>query len=289
MSSAYTDQRTSVPVAVSSGEDPASVIGLKMVWKPRGALSDSGDLVDRVLEARGLHDRAEQFLNPSLRSLHEPGLIPGLERSARRLLKAIEEGERIVVYGDYDVDGVTASAILIHTIRAISPDAKVRSYIPHRIDEGYGLNERAISTLHEEGADLIVSVDCGITAIEPARRARELGLDLIITDHHNPPASVDDLPDAYEVVHPRHPDSQYPFGELCGAGVAYKLAWQLCVLHSGSERVHPELRQVLVEMLGFAALGSIADVVPLIDENRVIVKHGLRQIPHCRNEGLRSL
>lgn len=265
-----------------------------MVWKPRGTGSDSSaldksDLVDRVLEARELQDQSEQFLNPSLRSLHEPGLIPGLERSAQRLLRAIKNGERIVVYGDYDVDGVTASAILIHTIRAISADAKVRSYIPHRIDEGYGLNEQAIATLHEEGADLVVSVDCGITAIEPARCARELGLDLIITDHHNPPASIDDLPDAFAVVHPRHPESKYPFGELCGAGVAYKLAWQLCVLHSGSERVHPELRQVLVEMLGFAALGSIADVVPLIDENRVIVKHGLRQIPHCRNEGLRSL
>ncbi|MCR9077148.1 MAG: hypothetical protein NXI07_14000, partial [bacterium] len=127
-----------------------------MVWKPRGAGSDSGDLVDRVLEARNLQDQAEQFLNPSLRSLHEPGLIPGLERSAQRLLEALEKDERIVVYGDYDVDGVTASAILIHTIRAISADAKVRSYIPHRIDEGYGLNEQAISTLHEEGADLIV-------------------------------------------------------------------------------------------------------------------------------------
>lgn len=289
MSSAYADQRVSVPVEVSAGVSPASVSGLKMVWKPRGAGSGSGDLVDRVLEARNLQDQAEQFLNPSLRSLHEPGLIPGLERSAQRLLEAIEKDERIVVYGDYDVDGVTASAILIHTIRAISADAKVRSYIPHRIDEGYGLNEQAISTLHEEGADLIVSVDCGITAIEPARRARELGLDLIITDHHNPPASINDLPEAFAVVHPRHPESEYPFGDLCGAGVAYKLAWQLCVLHSGSERVHPELRQVLVEMLGFAALGSIADVVPLIDENRVIVKHGLRQIPHCRNEGLRSL
>jgi len=219
----------------------------------------------------------------------EPTLIPDLDRAAKRILHAIGHRERIVIFGDYDVDGVTASSILIHTLRTLNPDADVHSYIPHRIDEGYGLNCEAIEKLVGEGAQLIVTVDCGITAIEPALRAQSLGVDLIITDHHNPPASIDDLPQAYAVVHPRRPDSSYPFGELCGAGVAYKLAWHLCTLHCGSERVSPALREVLIEMLAFAALGSIADVVPLIDENRVIVKHGLRQVPHSRNEGLRAL
>ena len=260
-----------------------------MRWKPRAEEIVSPDLFERVLAARGLGCEAEAFLAPSLRTLHDPTLIPDLERSTIRILRAIEERETIVIFGDYDVDGVTASAILIHTIRAIDPGARVRSYIPHRVEEGYGLNEDAIRALHAEGTSLIVSVDCGITAIEPALVARSVGIDLIITDHHNPPTSLDDMPEAYAVVHPRRPDSEYPFGELCGAGVAFKLAWNLCVVHSQSERVLPHLREVLVDMLGFAALGSIADVVPLVDENRVIVKHGLRQIPHTRNEGLQAL
>lgn len=263
--------------------------GLTHAWHPRYTDEANGPLIERVLQARGLQDQAEAFLNPSLRSMHEPTLIPDLDRAARRILEGIANDERIVIFGDYDVDGVTASAILIHTIRTLAPIANIHSYIPHRIDEGYGLNPEAIEHLVAQGAQLIVSVDCGITALEPALRAKELGVDLIITDHHNPPASIDDLPQAYAVVHPRHPQSAYPFGELCGAGVAYKLAWHLCTLHCGSERVSPALREVLIEMLAFAALGSIADVVPLIDENRVIVKHGLRQVPHSRNEGLRAL
>lgn len=289
MSHQSTKSAASTPVRIDIAGDPDADRGLRMRWKPRGEVSEHPDLFERVLRSRGLEDQAEPFLNPSLRGLHEPILIPDLQRSAERIMRAIDAREPIVIFGDYDVDGVTASTILIQTIRAIEPRTPVRSYIPHRVEEGYGLNDEAVRTLHAEGATLIVSVDCGITATGPALVARELGLDLIITDHHNPPASMDDLPEAYAVVHPRRPDSGYPFGELCGAGVAYKLAWHLCVLHSGSERVQPHLREVLVEMLGFAALGSIADVVPLVDENRVIVKHGLRQVPHSRNEGMRAL
>ena len=266
-----------------------TVQGLTRAWRARINAPVRGDLLERVLQARGLAEDADSFMNPSLKALHEPRLIPDLERAAERVLNAIKASEKIAIFGDYDVDGVTASAILIHTLRAIEPEIDLVSYIPHRVEEGYGLNNEAISELHAQGVSLVISVDCGITAHEPAQTARELGLDLIITDHHNPPVSIDDLPEAFAVVHPRRPDSRYPFGELCGAGVAYKLAWHLCTLHCGSERVSPALRSVLVEMLGFAALGSIADVVPLVDENRVIVKHGLRQIPHSRNEGLRAL
>ncbi len=291
----------SKPAEIRANPAPETVRGLNAVWRPRvqdqtqNQAQDRAkdpqacNLIERVLRARNLHEHADTFLSPSLREMHDPTLIPDLERAATRILRAIEANERIVIFGDYDVDGITASAILIHTLRAIAPQIDLVSYIPHRVDEGYGISREAIEKLHKDGAGLIVTVDCGITANEPALAAKSLGLDLIITDHHNPPESIDDLPDAYAVVHPRRPDSQYPFGELCGAGVAYKLAWHLCTLHCSSERVSPALRQVLIEMLAFAALGSIADVVPLIDENRVIVKHGLRQVPHSRNEGLRAL
>ncbi|MHA7812781.1 MAG: single-stranded-DNA-specific exonuclease RecJ [Phycisphaerales bacterium] len=291
MSSLYADQKRAEPVRVEPAETSLVERGLKTVWKARSTPPEGLNLLSRVLAARGLGAEADAdaFMNPSLRGLHDPSLIPDLDRAAERLLQAIHENQQIVIFGDYDVDGVTASAILIHTIRAIAPGADVRSYIPHRVEEGYGLNSDALKMLREQGAELVITVDCGITASEPAVYARDIGLDLIITDHHNPPDSLADLPDAFAVVHPRRPDTQYPFGELCGAGVAYKLAWRLCVLHCGSERVQPALRETLVEMLGFAALGSIADVVPLIDENRVIVKHGLRQVPHSRIEGLMAL
>lgn len=267
------------------------VRGLTKVWKARSERPLDGGLVDRVLQARGIEPDAQgiAFLNPSLKEMHDPSGIPDLDRAAQRILDAIEHDETIVIYGDYDVDGVTASAILIHVVRAIKPDARIRSYIPHRLDEGYGINSDAIRSLSKEGAKLIVSVDCGITAIDPAIVAKKLGVDLIITDHHNPPESMDDLPDAFAVVHPRRPDSAYPFGELCGAGVAFKLAWRMATLDAQGDRVSPAMRTLLVDLLGFAALGTIADIVPLVDENRVIVKHGLSRIPTLPNEGLQAL
>lgn len=265
--------------------------GLTRFWKSRSNRVLVGDLIERVLLARGIHadDEGEAFLHPSMRSLHDPSGIPDLDRAAERILEAITNHEPIVIFGDYDVDGVTASAILVHMIRTIDPQAPIQSYIPHRLDEGYGINANAVKALAQDGAKLIVSVDCGITAIEPAKIAKDLGIDLIITDHHNPPASTDDLPDAYAVVHPRRPDSDYPFGELCGAGVAYKLAWRLATLDAQAERVSPKMRTLLIDLLSFAALGSIADIVPLIDENRVIVKHGLCQLPKIENDGIRAL
>lgn len=253
--------------------------------------SDSSPgLLDRVLAARGIHPAdADAFLNPSLLTLHDPSLIPDLDTAARRILDAAELGEPIVIYGDYDVDGITATAILVHALRAITPNANLHTYIPHRIDEGYGINTPSIARLASEGARLIVSVDCGITAHEPAREARRLGVDLIITDHHNPPATMDDLPRAFAVVHPRRPDSAYPFGDLCGAGVAYKLAWRLATMHAGRDRASQPCREVLVELLGLAALGTLADVVPLIGENRVLVRHGLDRLANPRSDGLRAL
>jgi single-stranded-DNA-specific exonuclease len=276
---------------------PPALRGLLRMW--RGCSQNQSPvtgasrptLVDRVLAARGLGDpeSARLFLEPKLSHLHDPSLIPDMDRAAERLLGAARAGQPIVIYGDYDVDGITATAILWHILRAIAPDASVSTYVPHRIDEGYGLSSEALVELARAGAKVVVSVDCGITAREPARAARDAGLDLIITDHHNPPATMDDLPDAFAVVHPRRPDSPYPFGELSGAGVAYKLAWRLATMSVGREKVGPVLQPVLIELLAFAALGTIADIVPLIGENRVLAHYGLGRIQASGFGGLRAL
>ena len=274
------------------------VRGIRACWSLRSPEPPAGasipgvsPLAGRVLAARALGDpaEAEAFLNPSLLGLHDPSLLPDADRAAERILDAIHAGEMIVIYGDYDVDGVTATAILWHTIRALAPDAHIRTYIPHRLDEGYGLNAEAIAALAEGGAGVIVSVDCGITACESALVAKRLGVDLIITDHHNPPATADDMPDAFAAVHPRAPGSTYPFGELCGAGVAYKLAWRLVTMSEGSARVSKRLRELLLHLLALAALGSIADVVPLVGENRIIARFGLGRLKQSPIAGLRAL
>ncbi|TVQ31591.1 MAG: single-stranded-DNA-specific exonuclease RecJ [Phycisphaeraceae bacterium] len=256
----------------------------------RDRLSDD-PLIDRILRARGVADAeaARRFCEPRLIHLHDPSGIPDLDRAAERILKALRASEPVVIYGDYDVDGVTASAILLHMCAAIAPGAPVSIYIPHRLEEGYGLSSEALEQLASQGASVVVSVDCGVGAVEPARRARELGLDLIITDHHTPPTSLDDLPDAHSVVHPRRPDSTYPFGELCGAGVAFKLAWRLATLATGSERVSPEMRELLLDLLALSALGAVADVVPLVDENRVMTRFGLARLKSTRFIGLNAL
>ncbi len=253
---------------------------------------DLEPLAARVLAARGLTDPAASaaFLNPSLKHLHDPSLMPGMDRAAERILGAARRGEPIAIYGDYDVDGVSGTAILFHVLRAIAPGADLRTYVPHRVDEGYGLHADAMRQLAADGARLVVSVDCGVTAFEAARAAADSGLDLIITDHHNLPEGA--LPEAYAVVHPRLASPTgpgYPFGDLCGAGVAFKLAWRLCTLHCGAARVREDLRALLIEMLAPAALGVVADVVPLLGENRVIARFGLARIKHSKVTGLRAL
>ncbi|MBL0921912.1 MAG: single-stranded-DNA-specific exonuclease RecJ [Phycisphaerales bacterium] len=253
-----------------------------------GALSA---LAARVLAARGLGDgeTGARFLEPKLADLHNPSLLPGVDQAAQRILDALNARERIAIYGDYDVDGVCAAAILHHVILHIRPDADVVAYVPHRIDEGYGLNAEALRKLAHDGARLIVSVDCGVTAREPALAARDAGADLIITDHHNLPSDHALLPHAYAIVHPRLPGSAYPFGELCGAGVAFKLAWRLATLAHGSERVAEPTRRLLLDLLALAALGTIADIVPLLDENRVIARFGLGRLRSTDLIGLNAL
>jgi single-stranded-DNA-specific exonuclease len=289
--------RTASPVAPAPS---GAVRGLTRRWimpsvDTLAASAQSGSragvpLHERVLDARGIApDQREAFLNTKLTHLHDPSLIPDLDRAAQRLLDALRAREPIVIYGDYDVDGVTATAILHHSFARLAPGAPVRSYVPHRLDEGYGLNEAAVRELAGAGAKVIVSVDCGVTATREAEVARELGVDLIITDHHNPPTRVEEMPNAFAVVHPRRPDSTYPYGELCGAGVAYKLAWRMFTLAAGSSRVGAPERELLVDMLAFAALGTIADVAPLTGENRVIVRAGLGRVRSSPVVGLRAL
>jgi single-stranded-DNA-specific exonuclease len=255
-------------------------------------------LVERLLRARGVADaeQADRFLSPKLLHLHDPATLHGCVRAAERLKQAVDAKQPIIIYGDYDVDGVTASAILYHTLKQAGAD--VRTYVPHRLEEGYGLNAGAIKTLagSTEPKPLIVSVDCGITANEPATVAKDLDVDLIITDHHE--FDPDNLPDAYAIVHPgltnpQTPDPKpYPNRDLCGAGVAYKLAWQFALVYTGCERggrLPDTFRRLLLDLLAFAALGTVADVMPLVGENRAITTFGLQRISHTAFEGLNAL
>ncbi|BBO32146.1 single-stranded-DNA-specific exonuclease RecJ [Lacipirellula parvula] len=243
-------------------------------------------LVAHLLLSRGIHDPADvrQFLDPKLTGLRDPELLPGAAAAADLLYQAYRAKRRITVYGDYDADGMTATAILVRCLRML--DAQVDFYVPHRIDEGYGVNSEAIAKLAEQGADVVVTVDCGICSVAEARLAKELGLTLIVTDHHQMDA---ELPDAAALVHPALPGSEYPFKGLCGAAVAFKLAWALCQRVAENKRVNERMRQFLLQAVGLAAIGTVADVVPLIDENRILVRHGLQSLTAYPTIGMSAL
>jgi single-stranded-DNA-specific exonuclease len=261
-------------------------------------------LIAQILLNRGLieADDCRNFLKPSLKCLHDPAGIPGLAKAADRVARAVRDGEKIVIYGDYDVDGITATAILWHAIRRLG--GRVDYYIPHRIDEGYGLNAEAVAEICDNGANLIVTVDCGITAIGPAKVAHDRGVDLIITDHHEWHETAAPLTDgetelgpilprtAYAIVHPRLPDPslpEYPNKALCGAGVAFKLAWGVGQAVTGNPKVGDDFRDFLLDATALAALGTIADVVPLVGENRILAFYGLNGLKQTKLRGVRAL
>ena len=256
----------------------------------------SGTLLERLLAARGLTDEAARsiFERPTLKQLHHPSTLPGATDAAVRLVEAVRAGRSVAIFGDYDVDGIMSSAILYHAITLVQDeeDLPPRLYVPHRIHEGYGLNVEAIERLAAEGVGLIISVDCGVTAFEVCDRARELGVELIISDHHAF-ARTDDgavrIPEPDLLVHPMRPDAPAPFTELCGAGVALKIAWAFFERWCSSRKLWEPQRSRLLDLFGYAALATIADVVPLVGENRVIVSEGLKLVPHCSHLGLRSL
>jgi len=236
-------------------------------------------IVARLLCQRGLSDaeQASRFLNPALDQLHDPLALADMPIAVERILAAIARKERIAIHGDYDVDGVTSTVILRRSLELLGAD--VRHFIPERLKDGYGLQPAAIERLHAEGVALIISVDCGIRGADAAMRARELGVDLIITDHHEPDES---LPPALAVINPKRHDCPYPDKYLAGVGVALKLVQALCA-RTGRQQLLPGFVKV-------AAIGTLADVVPLVGENRVIAKIGLDLLskgPH--KIGLRSL
>jgi len=243
-------------------------------------------VVASLLVCRGISDprRAQQFLSPKLSTLHDPDDLPGCVEAARRIQAAIASRRRIVIYGDYDVDGITGTALLFLAITMLGGD--VGYYVPHRVDEGYGLNDEAIETLARRKTEVLVTVDCGITSVDEAATAARCGLELIITDHHE---LADRLPEAATLVHPRLPGTKYPFGHLSGSGVAFKLAWAICQQASQAKRVGQRMRNFLVEATGLAALGTVADMVPLVDENRALVTHGLKSLKARSTPGLAAL
>jgi single-stranded-DNA-specific exonuclease len=240
-------------------------------------------------EVRSL-DEGRGFLEAKLTELHEPDLLPGISAAADRVTAAVRDGRKITIYGDYDVDGVTAVSILWHCLRLSG--AKVDYYIPHRLDEGYGLNDDAVRKLAaEDPGQLVITVDCGVASPGEARLAAELGLELIVTDHHQ---FADELPlAAAAICHPRLPvpdgTPAYPFGELCGAGVAFKLAWAICQRMGDGRKASPRMREFLMTAVGLVAIGTVADCVPLIGENRVLVRYGLGSLKERATVGLKAL
>ncbi len=241
----------------------------------------------RLLVARGIRepDEARQFLAPALKDLSEPDAVPGMAEAAERIVEAIRQGKTICVYGDYDADGVCATAILLGCLKLSGAQADY--YIPRRIEEGYGLNAEALEKLRvDRRVDVVVTVDCGIRSVEAARRAKELGIELIVTDHHR---MGPELPEAAAIVHPRLGNGCSPARDLCGAGVALKLAWAIAQQLTGRQRVGPRYREFLLESLLYAAIATIADVVPLLGENRLITWYGLKVLRQQTPVGLGEL
>src|SRR5262249_20718982 len=217
----------------------------------------------QALVNRGVRDphEAQRFMDPSLEQLHDSFLLKGVDTAVARIQHAALTGEPVLIFGDYDVDGITSTYVLYNALTYLG--VRVEYRIPHRTRDGYGLSLEAIEQAYARGIKLVVTVDCGITAIEPVRRARELGVDVVITDHHEPAAA---LPAAHAIINPHQPGCTYPFKQLAGVGVTYKLADALL---RGSGRASA------VDFLDVVAIGTIADVVPLVGENRVMARAGL--------------
>lgn len=237
----------------------------------------------RVLANRGYSDpqSARRFLRPSMDDLLDPGLLRDMDRAAIRLKQAVDRQETVLLYGDYDVDGTCSVVILSKAIELAG--GKTRFHIPHRLKEGYGMRAEVVEQAAAEGVKLVVSVDTGIRAIGVAQRAAELGIDVIITDHHLP---EQELPRAHAVLNPNRPDCSYPDKNLCGAGVAFKLVQALLARMNWDPA---RVRRLEESFLKIVALATVADVVPLQGENRIIVKHGLAGFRQLRNPGLRAL
>ena len=233
-----------------------------------------GPEVARLLFERGIQDQEslKKFLEPSLEDLHDPYLLHDMDKAVERIRQAIEEGENILIYGDYDADGMTSASIVKESLEQLGAECRV--YLPNRFTDGYGPNASVYKYfIEQEGISLIVTVDNGVAGHEAIALAQSMGVDVIVTDHHSMPET---LPDAYAIVHPEHPGADYPFKYLAGCGVAFKLA---CAL----------LEEVQVELLDLVAIGTIADMVSLTDENRILVQYGLEMLGHTQRIGLQEM
>ena len=241
------------------------------------------EVTARVLASRGFADplAARRYLAPDLSYLHDPLLLTGMREAVARLRSAIERKEKILLYGDYDVDGTTSVVILKKAIEMAGGEADF--HVPHRLKDGYGMRSDVIERAAAMGVSLIISVDTGIRASEVVRAARERGIDVIITDHHLPEA---ELPPALAVLNPNRHDCTYPDKNLCGAGVAFKLVHALL---GRLDWPTEKLARVMKSFLKLVAIATVADVVPLVGENRVIVKHGLEALNRSTNPGLRAI
>jgi single-stranded-DNA-specific exonuclease len=235
--------------------------------------------VARILLNRGMDspDAVERFFNPSPAQLYDPFLMSGMEKAVDRIVEALQNRDRIAIYGDYDVDGITSVSMLYLFLRDLGGD--VVAYIPDRQNEGYGISQAGLDEVKKQGAQLVISVDCGITSVAEAQYAKSLGLELIISDHHEP---ADELPAALAVLDPKCADSGYPFSELAGVGVTFKLA-------QGITKTLGLDAEFAFKYIDLVALGTSADIVPLIDENRVLVKEGLEKLNAAPEVGLASL
>jgi single-stranded-DNA-specific exonuclease len=242
-------------------------------------------LLAQVLINRSITDAqaGAVFLRPKLTELISPEQMPGIEPAVQRLKQAIENKDKITLYGDYDVDGITGVSILLQVLTLLG--ANVDYYIPHRINEGYGLNTEAIRSLAKTGSKVIVTIDCGIAAFSSAELAEQLGLDLIITDHHQ---TETDLPKAVAIVHPVL-DESYSNQDSSGSMVAYKLAWAIANQFCRGPRLEPRMREFMLNATGLAALGTVADVMDLRGENRVLTSYGLKILPECKLPGIQAL
>ena len=251
--------------------DPRRALELARVLGAPGA-------VGHALLHRGIDtpEAARRYLEPTLEDLHDPFCLMDLDRATERIHLAIGRGEKILVHGDYDVDGITSTFLLFHALQSMG--ARVEYRIPHRTRDGYGLSLEAIDEAQRRGCTLVITVDCGITAVEPVMHARGLGIDIVITDHHEPPPV---LPDATALVNPHRPGCAYPFKSLAGVGVTFKLVEALMRGRGGLESARAYLDVV--------ALGTIADVVPLVGENRVLARLGLDRLNRGERVGLRAL
>lgn len=256
-----------------------SILG--KTWKIKN--EDPGlSLIEKLFVNRNLQeDEIETFLDPDLKNMHDPFLMKDMKKAVTRIKEAINEKERIIIFGDYDVDGVTGTAILFHTLKELGAEVSYR--LPHRVEDGYGLNKKFVEDFVSSGAKLIITVDCGIACKDEIELICKNGIDVIVTDHHSIPEK---LPlEACAILHPKQPGCKYPFPELTGAGVSFKLSKALFKTLSTKEKY----RDKIEELLDLVTMGTIADLGPLTGENRIIVKHGLLRLKNTRWPGLARL